>query len=94
VAALEALDPEALTAHCAVTTLSFQRPGHARGDGGVARAQAERARLEVDFHWPENDLVIEVDGAGHDRPPTRREGAERDARLELAGLEVRRVPAR
>ena len=51
-------------------------------------------KIEPDFHWPERKLVVEIDGYGHDWPPTQAEDAERDARLELAGIEVRRIDAR
>ena len=51
-------------------------------------------KLEVDFHWPDEQRVIEIDGQGHERPPTQAEDAERDARLEHAGIEVRRIAAR
>ena len=51
-------------------------------------------KIEVDVHWPERGLVVEVDGPGHARPATRREDVERDARLRRAGLAVRRVPSR
>ena len=47
--------------------------------------------LEVDFHWPELKLCVEVDGSGHERPRTQREGAERDQRLTAAGYRVIRV---
>jgi hypothetical protein len=47
--------------------------------------------LEVDFHWPQQKLVIEVDGPGHTRPRTQREDAQRDARLRAAGHTVLRV---
>jgi very-short-patch-repair endonuclease len=47
--------------------------------------------IEVDFLWPETKLIVEVDGAGHRRPRTQREDAERDARLEAAGYRVIRA---
>lgn len=47
--------------------------------------------LEVDFLWPEAKLIVEVDGAGHQRPHTQREDSERDARLRAAGYRVVRV---
>jgi very-short-patch-repair endonuclease len=50
--------------------------------------------IEVDFHWPESGTIVEVDGPGHDRPPTRAEDARRDAALGAAGFEVRRMRAR
>ena len=31
--------------------------------------------LEVDFHWPDLNLIVEVDGPGHTRPRTQREDA-------------------
>ena len=45
-------------------------------------------KLEVDARFPDSKLVVEVDGAGHGRPPSRREDADRDARLAAAGYEV------
>ena len=45
---------------------------------------------EVDFHWPERKLVVEVDGPGHERPRTRREDARRDRVLTAAGYTVLR----
>jgi hypothetical protein len=41
--------------------------------------------LEVDFHWPQLNLIVEVDGPAHTRPRTTREDAVRDARLRAAG---------
>jgi hypothetical protein len=49
--------------------------------------------IEVDLHWPERKLCLEVDGHGHARPRTRREDAERDQRLRAAGYEVMRASA-
>jgi very-short-patch-repair endonuclease len=48
--------------------------------------------LEVDFHWPDRKVVIEIDGQGHDRPRTKREDKATDAALKLAGWQVMRVP--
>jgi predicted transcriptional regulator of viral defense system len=48
---------------------------------------------EVDFYWPGAGLVVEIDGGHHDRPPSRRDDARRDAKLAAAGLRVMRVPA-
>jgi hypothetical protein len=48
--------------------------------------------LEVDFHWPHLNLVVEVDGAGHARPRTRRDDERRDALLRAAGHTIVRVP--
>ena len=45
---------------------------------------------EVDCLWPDLNLVVEVDGPGHDRPRTRREDQERDLELKAAGYHVLR----
>lgn len=50
-------------------------------------------RIEVDLHWAELGLCVEVDGPGHARPRTRREDEARDRLLRAAGLEVVRVPS-
>ena len=47
---------------------------------------------EVDFHWPDRRLVVEIDGGPHGRPPTRRDDARRDAKLAAAGFTVLRFP--
>ena len=47
---------------------------------------------EVDFHWPDRNLVVEIDGGPHGRPPTRRDDARRDAKLTAAGFTVLRFP--
>jgi hypothetical protein len=47
--------------------------------------------IEVDFHWPRERLVVEVDGPGHGRPRTQREDAVRQRKLEEAGYAVLRV---
>ena len=47
--------------------------------------------LEVDFHWPEQNLIIEVDGPGHTRARTKRDDAQRDTRLQAAGHTVLRI---
>jgi Protein of unknown function (DUF559)/Transcriptional regulator, AbiEi antitoxin len=47
--------------------------------------------LEVDFHWPGLNLIVEVDGPAHSRPRTKREDDERDARLRAAGHTVLRI---
>ena len=45
---------------------------------------------EVDFHWPDSRLVVEVDGHGHNRPPTKEHDIRRDAKLTEAGWKVLR----
>jgi hypothetical protein len=42
------------------------------------------AGFEVDFHWPDLRLAVEIDGGGHERPTARR----RDARLDQALLDA------
>ncbi len=44
----------------------------------------------VDFHWPQHRLVVEIDGAGHERDPTRLDDKHRDALLRAAGWTVLR----
>jgi hypothetical protein len=46
--------------------------------------------IEVDFHWPDQRLCVEIDGPGHARPRTKREDEARDAELSEAGQEVLR----
>jgi len=50
------------------------------------------AFCEVDFHWPEYDLVVELDGRRyHDTPRAFEGDRDRTARLELAGKRVLRL---
>jgi hypothetical protein len=46
---------------------------------------------EVDFHWPDRKLVIELDGTGHGRSPVRRDDADRDHLFREAGWILDRV---
>jgi hypothetical protein len=46
----------------------------------------------VDFHWPHHRLVVEIDGAGHGRDPTRLDDTHRDALLRTTGWRVLRFP--
>jgi very-short-patch-repair endonuclease/predicted transcriptional regulator of viral defense system len=46
--------------------------------------------IEVDFHWPDKRLCVEIDGPGHARPRTKRQDDARDAELSEAGQEVLR----
>ena len=47
--------------------------------------------FEVDFHWADRRLVIEIDGDhGHNRPRTRRDDEHRDRVLGLRGWAVLR----
>ena len=47
--------------------------------------------LEVDFHWPDDKLVVEIDGPGHRRPLTLLDDKKRDRLLREAGWTVLRV---
>ena len=51
-------------------------------------------KIEVDLYWPDQNLVVEIDGPGHERPRSKREDAARDAALEAAGQTVVRLPSR
>jgi Protein of unknown function (DUF559) len=48
--------------------------------------------VEVDFHWPDLRLCVELDGPGHARPRTRRDDQARDLLLRAAGQRVLRIP--
>jgi Transcriptional regulator, AbiEi antitoxin len=48
-------------------------------------------KIEVDLHWPELGLAIEVDGRGHARPRTRREDEARDRALRALGYDIVRL---
>jgi hypothetical protein len=52
----------------------------------------DRRKYELDFHWPEYRLNIEVDGGEHELPERRAKDEERDARLRAAGWTVVRIP--
>jgi len=59
-------------------------------EAGLPRPNTNRKLLgiEVDFHWPELKLVIEIDGPPHKRPPSRLTDAERDLVLTAAGYRL------
>ena len=46
--------------------------------------------VEVDLHWPDVKLVVEVDGPGHERPQARREDEACDRVFRAAGYTVLR----
>jgi very-short-patch-repair endonuclease len=48
-------------------------------------------KIEVDFHWPDEGRVVEVDGHGHNRLATRLDDVRRDELLDAAGWSVERV---
>jgi hypothetical protein len=47
--------------------------------------------VEVDFHWPDDKLIVEVDGPGHRRPRTTLDDMKRDKLLAEAGWRVVRL---
>jgi Protein of unknown function (DUF559) len=47
--------------------------------------------IEVDFHWPNLNLCVEVDGGGHTRPRTQNEDRARDRKLTAAGQRILRI---
>ena len=47
--------------------------------------------VELDFHWPDRKLAIEVDGPGHARARTRKDDAFKQAILTAAGYTVVRL---
>jgi hypothetical protein len=49
--------------------------------------------IEVDFRWPDENLCVEIDGPGHQRPRSQAEDRARDAALRAAGHEVIRLEA-
>ena len=49
--------------------------------------------IEVDLYWPDDNLVLEIDGPGHDRPRTRNEDARRDEALRANGMRIVRLPS-
>jgi len=45
---------------------------------------------EVDCHWPDRNLVVEVDGPGHERPAAKLDDTHKDRKLKAAGYTVLR----
>jgi very-short-patch-repair endonuclease len=54
------------------------------------RVNTQLHGFEVDCHWPELKLVVEVDGSGHGRERTQRDDAHEDRMLRAAGYTVLR----
>jgi hypothetical protein len=61
--------------------------------GPEPRVNTKVNGIEVDFHWPDENMIVEIDGPGHARPRTRNEDAQRDRSLGEAGLTVVRIPS-
>jgi hypothetical protein len=79
---------------------------HAAGSAGTRSALEDRflanwqgpeplvnTKIEVDMYWPAENRVVEIDGPGHERAPTRRQDAARDRALRAAGIDVVRIPS-
>ena len=47
---------------------------------------------EVDFHWPELNLALELDGSGHERERTKKEDEIKERAWREAGYTVLRDP--
>jgi predicted transcriptional regulator of viral defense system len=91
-----------------LTYLHAALKAHASGSAGTRSAAEDRFLedwigpeplintklngIEVDFHWPDSNLVVEIDGPGHARPRTQAEDDGRDRELERAGVTVLRIP--
>jgi predicted transcriptional regulator of viral defense system len=92
-----------------LTNLHAALQAHASGSAGTRSALEDRFLanlqgpqplvntklhgIEVDLHWPAENLVVEIDGPGHTRPRTRVEDEQRDARLTDSGIQVVRIPS-
>jgi hypothetical protein len=89
-----------------LTNLHAALQAHASGSAGTRSDLEDRflatasetprvnTKIEVDFYWPDQNLVVEIDGPGHDRPRTKAEDAQRDEALKRAGIHVVRIPSR
>jgi len=86
-------------------TLEAALDAHRRGSAGTKSAKEDAFHAlvgakpivnvkvlgeEVDAYWPEQRLIAEVDGPGHERPRARRRDAARDRKLRAAGYTVLR----
>ena len=92
-----------------LTNLHAALQAHAQGSAGtrsdledrfLANWQGPEPRvntrvhgIEVDLHWPDENLVVEIDGPGHKRPRTQHEDEQRDRRLQENGMRVVRIPS-
>jgi very-short-patch-repair endonuclease len=61
--------------------------------GPQPRVNTKVHGIEVDMYWPDQNLVVEIDGPGHKRPRTRTEDEQRDRQLQENGIEVVRIPS-
>jgi very-short-patch-repair endonuclease len=92
-----------------LATLEKALAAHAAGSAGTRSGAEDRflaivieaglpeprvnTQVEVDLHWPELGLCVEVDGPGHGRPRTTREDAARDHALAARGHRLIRLDA-
>ena len=87
-------------------TLHAALQAHASGSAGTRSYAEDRfletwhgpeplvnTKIEVDMYWPDENLAIEIDGPGHERPRTRSDDEARDRALRAAGIEVVRIPS-
>jgi Transcriptional regulator, AbiEi antitoxin len=87
-------------------TLHAALQAHAAGSAGTRSALEDQfletwegpeplvnTKIEVDMYWPAENLVVEIDGPGHERERTRREDEARDRALRAAAIEVVRLPS-
>ena len=92
-AALAGFDAEVLRARSEPEARLF----HLVVERGLPRPLVNRpviangTEYEVDLHWPDARLVVEVDSSFHDTQAARARDARRDADLGAAGWLVRRV---
>ncbi len=63
-----------------------------QGESPLPNVQVEG--FEVDLYWPSENRIVEIDPGHHGRPRTQADDELRDAALEAAGYEVRRVANR
>jgi very-short-patch-repair endonuclease len=61
--------------------------------GPKPRVNTKLHGIEVDLYWPDENLVVEIDGPGHKRPRTRTEDEQRDRQLQENGITVVRIPS-
>jgi hypothetical protein len=52
------------------------------------RVNTDLHGFEVDFHWPELKLAVEIDGPHHGRPRDRDADARQDRALQAAGYDT------
>jgi hypothetical protein len=87
-------------------TLHAALHAHASGSAGTRSSAEDRfletwqgpeplvnTKIEVDMYWPAENVIVEVDGPGHERERTRAEDRRRDEALRKAGKTVVRIPS-